>query len=548
MISSNSDATKPSPDMSLRGIAGACAGEVYALTPDADLSIGRQNKGVHVADPQVSLEHAVIRWDEFRGYMISDLGSVRGTVVDRRRVGEKPVVLKVDSRVYIGDAVFLVENREQKRLRRVEKLAFWLFAVSLVVLVFFMLLPAGEPPERMLLWSAPVRQGDVVSRQVLLDDLFLRSMGIDTDNLMVNRVDDSNGDEIDEMWFSDGDVVHVVTFESAGNWVLLGELPKGCAEKSKPDPGRYPDYDCGAVEYSYYEGEFRPVEQNGVVIWGVPKGAWNKPGNAPADKVVARRMPLRHPQALAGFLAASGIGSGAHYILCEDALGGLQPQALLFDGTQRVLSVGCRDAVEVSGVDFSEIRGVGLTAHGYEALLEDLRIHLGGSRSDLFLDEKWGSVLEAWSTPPTPIQAQTWAGFDGVPHFFNPIAQEGAIARPRSLVWEGSIKPAPSVVVATIASSGEAKLDLPGCAMLKLYASDWFCDVSEGCLASARFITAKEVGCGVVRDVGFISYEQDRSMLEIDGLDVVLAIESKETLRGIEVIQAQVAWRATTEE
>ena len=84
--------------------------------------------------------------------------------------------------------------------------------------------------------------------------------------------------------------------------------------------------------------------------------------------------------------------------------------------------------------------------------------------------------------------------------------------------------------------------------MLKLYASDWFCDVSEGCLASARFITAKEVGCGVVRDVGFISYEQDRSMLEIDGLDVVLAIESKETLRGIEVIQAQVAWRATTEE
>ena len=98
--------------------------------------------------------------------------------------------------------------------------------------------------------------------------------------------------------------------------------------------------------------------------------------------------------------------------------------------------------------------------------------------------------------------------------------------------------------MATIASSGTALLDLPGCAKLKVETSTWICDVAKGCLSSSPFMQASEVGCGVVRDVGAIGYEEDRATLDIDGLEVVMLIESDEVPSGLEVSHARVAWRA----
>ena len=103
----------------------------------------------------------------------------------------------------------------------------------------------------------------------------------------------------------------------------------------------------------------------------------------------------------------------------------------------------------------------------YDAMLDDLRIHLGGSRTDLFVPDQWKEVVAAWTATPAGIQAQTWVEFQGVPHFFNPIAAEGDVPVPRTLIWEGSVEPAVKASVATIASSGTAELDLPGCAKLK---------------------------------------------------------------------------------
>ena len=106
------------PNAFLKVVAGVRQGLNVPLTDDAPLVIGRKRGDLVLDDPLVSSTHAqiIVRND---GFIIQDMGSTNGTLVDGRLVRESP--LRPGSEVSIGNTrlvlfVGLDESQEDGEL------------------------------------------------------------------------------------------------------------------------------------------------------------------------------------------------------------------------------------------------------------------------------------------------------------------------------------------------------------------------------------------------------------------------------------------------
>ena len=60
----------------------------------------------------------------------------------------------------------------------------------------------------------------------------MRDYGLDHRALSLRRVSDFDGDAVDELWLGTHRGQLVVTFSERGEWVVLGDLPGDCVERS----------------------------------------------------------------------------------------------------------------------------------------------------------------------------------------------------------------------------------------------------------------------------------------------------------------------------
>src|SRR5512143_2965029 len=89
----------------LVGIAGICAGMTFDIDGEESTSVGRSSQNrVRLDDRSVSREHCRIECREGR-FVIRDLGSYRGTLVNDKTVSEH--TLEHGDRVVLGASVFL---------------------------------------------------------------------------------------------------------------------------------------------------------------------------------------------------------------------------------------------------------------------------------------------------------------------------------------------------------------------------------------------------------------------------------------------------------
>ena len=83
--------------------------EEYLLYPGQPLSLGRADENaVVIHDPQISRFHAEIEWNG-SGCMLRDLGSVNGTFVNGRRLGDTAYLLRDGDEIVIHKDKLLYE-------------------------------------------------------------------------------------------------------------------------------------------------------------------------------------------------------------------------------------------------------------------------------------------------------------------------------------------------------------------------------------------------------------------------------------------------------
>jgi predicted component of type VI protein secretion system len=85
--------------------SGPSAGQT--LEVEHEVVIGRENADLTISDPEISRRHALVRPIE-RGIEVEDLGSMNGTFVNGKRIGEA-VELTVGGTVRVGNSDIEVE-------------------------------------------------------------------------------------------------------------------------------------------------------------------------------------------------------------------------------------------------------------------------------------------------------------------------------------------------------------------------------------------------------------------------------------------------------
>jgi predicted component of type VI protein secretion system len=89
----------------LKVSSGPSAGQ--SLEVEHEVVIGRENADLTISDPEISRRHALVRPIE-RGIEVEDLGSMNGTFVNGKRIGEA-VELTVGGTVRVGNSDIEVE-------------------------------------------------------------------------------------------------------------------------------------------------------------------------------------------------------------------------------------------------------------------------------------------------------------------------------------------------------------------------------------------------------------------------------------------------------
>ena len=89
----------PTPTMSPRLVWETETREL-PLDPRVPILFGKERGAVQLADPAVSTRHARVAFDG-RGWMVTDLGSTNGTLVDGQRIA-RPTLLSIGSVLQLG--------------------------------------------------------------------------------------------------------------------------------------------------------------------------------------------------------------------------------------------------------------------------------------------------------------------------------------------------------------------------------------------------------------------------------------------------------------
>lgn len=105
-------------------IAGAHADVGTHLVIDDQVVIGRDGDGLQLRDGRISRRHAMVKAVD-GGYVVEDLGSTNGTMLNGIRVAG-PSVLRDGDKIYLGETVIkfsLVDETEARYLQKMERLA-----------------------------------------------------------------------------------------------------------------------------------------------------------------------------------------------------------------------------------------------------------------------------------------------------------------------------------------------------------------------------------------------------------------------------------------
>ncbi len=337
---------------------------------------------------------------------------------------------------------------------------------------------------------------------------------------------------------------YVAKFDVQGRWVDMGHVPQGCVdvvdEESSPGP---PVMSCDGVTYYLHKGKYRPRDHEGVVVWIRPHfedvsrekirelivGAGGtllepEPGTepAPAPKVVIPdgivgavypedlaterfqdrtsdkplRFPLREKQKLAGFLTSRGIEEPIHYLICEEALPGVAPQALTQSGVLVPLGRPCNVDVALTAWRLGRPAIMAFTAEGHQALLADAKTFYGGNADGVFLNRSHKGLFQWLEAPAGPLIGSAQVKLEGPAMTFRGVADDRVLAEGRSLIPTGDIEPAPLAVTTMLLSRGRAELDPPGCSLIEIDVGPWHCAMSGGCLGGNTFYEVRDTGCG----------------------------------------------------
>jgi hypothetical protein len=541
-----------SANIDLVCVEGPLAGERFRLSPTAALRIGRSKRGVHLADPLVSIEHAEVSWTTDR-YYITDLGSMSGTFVNEKRLGREPMALAIGMAVRIGESTFNVEPRRARPA--------WFFPVIVLMVLIgagtlgFML-QAARPAryEPVLTWGAPVHQGGIDSPVVPIPTPFIRQYGLDHRSVMIKKVTDYDQNGVDELWLNSHDRVFAVTFAGEG-WHVLGEFPIGCHDRPTLD---FPDQKCGG-EYHFYEGgRYVLAGQEGVVGWVYYRA--DAPAGSPPGTPRARtrfpapfRFTLVDEDRLAGFLTERGIDERIHYIICEEAFPGVRAQVLTQSGRIRPLDFGCIKEFDLYGVnEFEDMSNelpiaVAFTAAGRLALIDDVVEYLAGDPQGLFLDAQGQELRAALSAEPSP-RVMMRVSFGGTELPVEPVADDRPIAGRRTLIGGEQHPEYPSAPAETVTVTGQepVRVDPPGCSELEIRTAGWHCLLTRLCMPNDDFVTVKQLGCGAPSVLATAPYGGNAAGADAN-IGVRVAVDAARSPRQVDALRVRVAWRERRE-
>jgi hypothetical protein len=570
-------------------INGPREGDVVALSPSEPLKLGRSIKGYMLVDPLVSLVHAEIAW-EGDCYWIQDLGSATGTFVNDVRLTDKPVMLSPGMRLRLGETVMEIRPRPKSGLFRLIGAGAAVFLVGIGIQQYQHNLSVHYEP--VLVWSNPVKQGPLGTKKTIdVPTAFIRETGVDHRGIKISEVTDYDADGVDELWLSWKGGRRLVTFDADGAWKTLSDIGPDCEQKARvldealpaecyvdvkrvktelPEACKrfgqvtgFPDLDCAGATWRFDGGTYNTVAMDGVVAWMPPmeEREVEVPDGKKKTKMIKMKFPiegtpspflftLTKPAQLAGFLADRGITEPIHYLVCEDALPDVRPQVLTASGRIVSLPIGCLGAIQLTGpaatTDFNEARPrmLAFTGTGYEQLVKDMAVYLGGGEDDSYMTAPRKKIYEVLRKAPERRQGSARVVFDGAEQVGEPLAAEGPLeVTDRLLATEFAAQLPPRSWTLTMPATG--RYDLEGCSELEVKFLDWHCSSAKGCGEDDQFMQLRNIGCGS-KTPKVIPYKKGVHPFQDDNIDGRVIVEAEEGNRQIDVLRVRFSYSLQT--
>ncbi|HMV66947.1 MAG TPA: FHA domain-containing protein [Myxococcota bacterium] len=563
---------------------GPREGDVVPLSPSEPLKLGRSIKGYQLVDPLVSLTHAEIAW-EGDCYWIQDLGSATGTFVNDVRLSDKPMVIVPGMRLRFGETVMEIRPRPKSGLFRIFLAGAAVLVVGIAIQQYQHNLSVHYEP--VLVWTNPVKQGPVTKKTIEVPTDFIRETGVDHRGIKINDVTDYDADGVDEMWLTWTGGRRLVTFNGDGEWVTLSDIGPDCEQKARvldealpaecyvdvkrvktelPEACKrygqvtgFPDLDCAGSTWRFYDGTYHTVAMDGVVAWMPPMEdrEVTVPDGKKKTKTITMKFPidgtpapslltLTKPAQLEGFLADRGITEPIHYLVCEDALPDIRPQVLTASGRIISLPVGCLGAIEITGPastgEFNEARPkmMAFTGTGYERLLKDVAVYLGGGEDDSYMDARRKKVYATIAQSPQRRQGSARVVFEGPEQVGSPIAPEGPIEVVDRLLASEFAAPLPARAW-TITMANTGRYDLEGCSELEVKFLDWHCSSAKGCGESDQFMQLRNIGCGP-KTPKVIPYKKGVFPFTDEYIDGRVIVEAEAGSRQIDILRVRFSY------
>lgn len=526
---------------------GPLEGEIVQLQPKGRIVLGRATGTVQIPDRLVSMKHAEIT---FAGdsYWIEDIGSATGTWVDDKRVNDRAAALRPGTRVRLGETDLEVRERPRSTGLRVVGGVAAVVILLLGIRTFIDSIDIDYNP--MVRWFEPIQMGaGAATEQLRVPTAFIRETGADHRGIKLLRVTDHDDNGVDEVWVRLSGEERVVTFDVEGNWRTLGVLPVGC----RPLTGGagFPVMECHGTRYRYDGSNYVIEGMDDVVAWMPP----TQPVEGDQPEVVDGApqpflVSLTRSELLAGFLAFRGVEEPVVYLVCEDALPGLKAQVRTASGSVVPLSRPCLNDIVLEGVNKEKVFGAGqpravaFSAHGREALLDDLGMYLAGDPSGLLMDGPRKAVFDAMGTHPSVKGGSLLLSFKGDERLFEPTADEGPIEGPPAPLIDsgGRVTGARPSEVVRIDRPG--RHELPGCGPIRVELNEWHCLFAKGCGTTSTFMTITNDSCGTGEPQS-ISYRAGSHEIKDGRLLGRVVVDSIDEGGQIDVLRARIAYRVS---
>ncbi|MEQ1569129.1 MAG: FHA domain-containing protein [Myxococcota bacterium] len=393
----------PPPELFLRSVKGESEPSEFKLDLNRMVSIGRTGN-VKIHDPLVSIHHAKVYYDaEERSYIVEDLSSANGTMVNGETIRGEARMISVGTDLRIGDTVLRVEQpRTVLAVIRPLFLAGLLLVVSVSVCgLLVRQCPADPlPQEGELVDLGKVgltipNYGPVTKLDKDLEFLWDHGFGFTFTSSHVATV--SDGYQVLFLGDQERQRVLAITVDENRRWRLRGDLPRGEVRDDEVGAGGFPPY--AAVgrrwEYDTERGQYVPASPAQLVVWyreippeaPVEVGKWSPP--QPLGPIqVGQFVTSGRREQLSLFLSERRLYRAIRYLVCEKGFEGIKAQALDAYGSLVEFQPACIGKLRLDGLSFdAELVGLALDPVGRQALIDDVTTYYAGDPFGLFLSE-----------------------------------------------------------------------------------------------------------------------------------------------------------------